>query len=91
MVMRTLAPVLVTFLAIGSVAGIVGGLAMIVSLFVHQGILAGIIGIILIPLTCLLFPVYFLLYQALWWPLLFYPICAMGIMGGALLARGKDS
>ncbi len=83
--------VLVPFLFIASFGGIVGGIAMIVSLFAQHGVGWGIAGIVFVPVAALLFPVYFGLWHGVWWPLAWYAACGIAAAAAWWAARLRRS
>lgn len=85
--MKALKVVFAVLLAIGSLGGVVGAIALVVSLFATHGIVAGIVGIVLIPVAALVFPIYFVVFQGVWWPLLWYPVCVTGGLGAWATSR----
>ena len=64
---------------------------MIISLFTTYGVLAGVLGIVFIPIVALIFPIYFVVFQGVWWPLLWYPICVTGGLGTWVTATSRQS
>ena len=83
--------VLVPCLLVASFGGIVGGIAMIVSLFSHHGTGWGIAGIVFIPVSALLFPVYFGLWQGVWWPSAWYGACGIAAAAAWGVAHPRRS
>jgi len=57
--------------------GAVGGVWVLASLFIDYGLLVGMLGLLLIPIVVPLFPIYFLVTDGIWWPLLFYGAVAL--------------
>lgn len=70
---------------IASFGGLTGAIWMIVSLFQSHGVGAGIIGIVLIPIAALVFPLYFGFTAGIWWPTLWYVAVAASLAGAKVI------